>query len=181
MRIIITLLLLIPIAGISQKISSVEIDKFTNQKRVLTEKLYVIGGFRRPNLQISFRSVDSTCFINLHGEHLAAGVIGPTDEAWLLFEDNSKIVVQSTGLQSYDFTPTSHTKIYNHQYSISRESILKLSKQQVVSIRRYYNSNYSDIEIWNKVQKNKKEIEKGEERSFKLMTLAKLFYDEVNK
>lgn len=174
----ITVPLLISSVCSAQKIET-KIDKFTNQKRVSTDELLIINTKAKwPHLYISFRSVDSSYFITLHGENIAVGVIGPGDIAWLLLEDGSKATIVSTGLQDYDITST--INYYDHQYRIFRDDLEKLAQYRIVAIRKYYNNTYADIDIWNKSLKEKLSA-RGEEHAENARQLAKMFYAEVKK
>src|SRR5882672_9785138 len=85
----------------SQKIKKDEVDKFTKQRRIETSISYVRQSLGCV-LGFSYRSVDSTCFINVHGSGCATGVIGKDDKFILLLKDSSVIEITSTGVQDYE-------------------------------------------------------------------------------
>lgn len=174
----IAILLLIGIESEAQKMKEITFDKFTHEKRVLTDELLILNSQAKwPHLYISFRSVDTSCFITLHGQGVASGIIAPDDQAWILLDDDTKIIVRSTGLQDYDIT----TRDYIHQYRISLSDVKRLTEKKIVSIRRYYESNYTDIDITGGKDQNRKEIERSTRHAEDALLLAGMFYTEITK
>ena len=167
----IILILLISIKSIGQKITKNELDKFTNYKRIETDKVAIYGSnmsFTPNKIMISYRSADKSNFIKFIGYNTAAGVIGKDDEIILLLEDGKKVILKSTGIQSYDLIGTPSVKSYSHQYSIENGDIEILSKQKVKSIRIFYDNQYEDIDIKDSLSKN-------------ILDLSKVFLNEISK
>jgi len=130
----------------SQKVIENEIDKFTKQHRVRTDRILVKGGFST-NMFIGFRSVDTTCFLIVSGNGDGADVIGDKEEIILLLDNDSTITAYSTGIQDYTIQTGVSTNTYIHQYSISVNSIRAISKSKLKSIRKYGSGHYNDFDI----------------------------------
>jgi hypothetical protein len=151
---LLTLLLLLPCLSFAQKLKVHEIDKFTNQKRLETERVWLIHF--SDGLSISFRSVDSTCFVKFYGYGKGTNVIGEDDKLIFLLDDGTTLSVFPTGLQDYDVNVGTST--YNHQYSISIADLALLSKHNIKSIRKYTSRGYSDFSIPEKKQDEPKKL-----------------------
>ena len=137
-----------------QKIESVEVDKFTGQKRVNTEYVNIAAGFTNV-FKFKLRSVDSTCFLILMGT-IAVGTVGINDPMIFLFEDKTTFKIYPTSVQSYNIGVGQYeSNHYYHQYSISIPQLEELSVKKLISVRRYYNDVYSDIDV---KEKNKDKI-----------------------
>jgi len=164
------LFLLLPVFSFSQKIKVNEIDKFTKQKRIETTVSFARQGLNC-GIGFSFRSVDSTYFINVIGYGCAVGVVGKDETFIFLLSDSSTVTVLSKGIQSYTIASggTFSRDTYEHEYYITIPDIEKLSKAKVVSVRAYYNSNYSDIDF------------KEAKQQVVLMKLSDVFLKELKK
>ena len=92
-----------------QKIESVEVDKFTGQKRVNTEYVNIAAGFTNV-FKFKLRSVDSTCFLILMGT-IAVGTVGINDPMIFLFEDKTTFKIYPTSVQSYNIGAVSYTHL----------------------------------------------------------------------
>lgn len=136
-------LLLIPILSYSQKLK-IELDKFTNQKRLETPTV-TLKARATQGLAINFRSVDSLVYVILYGYGDGTGTISNGEEAIFLLDDGTTIKVYSTGIQSFDVGKSQNT--YQHQYKIQIGDLQKLSLHDLKSIRKYTTKNYSDIDI----------------------------------
>lgn len=164
-------LILISNYSSGQKIEKIEVDKFTNEKKILTDNVTIYGSAMAlyPNvIKCYYRSVDTSAFIIFDGLNTAAGVIGEHDQVIFLLADKSTVYITSTGLQSYEIVGSSSVYRYHHQYSISQNSLQKLSSQPITSIRFYYDSKYHDVDI-------------KEKRSKEFQKLSQLFYNELKK
>jgi hypothetical protein len=150
------LLLLFPAIAFSQKLKVNEIDKFTKQRRLETERVW-LKNRSGDGVAVSFRSADTTCFITFYGYGRAAGVIGDGDKMIMLLDNDSTVTVYSTGIQTYDIR-VGGTSTYNHQYSIEKDDLNKLSTHNVKSLRKYLSDGYVDIDIPEKHQDEIKEL-----------------------
>jgi hypothetical protein len=144
-----TVLTILSQTSYSQKVIENEIDKFTKQHRVRTDRILVRGGFST-NMFIGFRAVDTTCFLVVSGNGDGADVIGDKEQFILLFDNDSTIAAYSTGIQNYTIQSGVSSNTYIHQYSISINDIRKISKNKLKSIRKYGSGHYSDFDIKSK-------------------------------
>ncbi|MDF2386530.1 hypothetical protein JMG10_34020 [Nostoc ellipsosporum NOK] len=122
---------------------SVEIDKFTKEKKIITEWAPLDRGFAS-SAQISFRSVDSFLFATIACDGVYADVIGTKHELIFLLDNGDTISVWSPSIQSYDIGYYA-TKSARHSYVINKEQIAKLASQNlIVSFRKYGSNGYAD-------------------------------------
>jgi hypothetical protein len=154
-KIFIVVSILLSLHGFSQKIIQSEIDKFTKQKRIKTSDEWLKNRLVE-GIAVYIRSVDTTAFINLNGYGPGADVIGSSDPAIFLLNNDSTVEVFPTGIQSYDIGST--YKTYSHQYYISISQIETLSRFDVKSVRKYGSDHYVDIEIPEKHQDQIKKL-----------------------
>lgn len=165
MRLFFISLLLLPLFSIGQKIKEVEIDKFTQERRVKTSEQFVKEGmFDRVGFW--YRSVGKTYFINQEASGWGVGVVGDGEKLIFLLDDNQTISVLSTGIQ--DYTINKYGNYYSHQYSISKDDIEKLANHNLKSIRKYTVKGYSDLDVKDK-------------RQDELKNLSGVFLAELNK
>lgn len=165
MKKLVSVLLLLPFLSTAQKIEKSEIDKFTNQKRVLTDRVKLHTGLSNI-LEIQFRTVDTSIFVKFRGT-LGVGVVGPGDATTFLFEDKTTLDIYPTGIQTYNIeTCTGCVNWYDQQYYASIEILRIFATKTVTAIRRSYNSHYTDIDI-------------KEKNAVKLKKLAQLLLDEL--
>jgi hypothetical protein len=139
----------------SQKLQMNETDKSSGQKRMETE----YGSLLMKDftfLAIKYRSLDSAYFIEFRGGDIGVGTITPKDALIVLLEDGSNITIYPTSRQ--DFTLDDNRRYYRHEYAIKKEQINKLAQQKPVSIRKYANNQFEDIEIPAKNQKVMKDF-----------------------
>lgn len=143
-KVVLLFFMLLTLSGFSQKLKiEKETDKFTGKTRVKTSQTYLYLNFL-DYINAKLRSVDTTYFISFMG-NMAVGVIGINDETILLLEDDSKINLSPTSIQSYEIS--SSGSYYDHQYSITKKQLVSLSKAKIISMRRYFNNSYSDFDI----------------------------------
>jgi hypothetical protein len=151
MKTIILILVFIPFISYSQLIKSSQTDSFTQQKRIVTKSVDISPfiSIRSGLLSISFNTVNDNIFIVLHGEGKSAGTITQDDIALLITEKDT-IVIKSVGLQiSYGrWEPSS----FDHQYLMAKDDLIKLSKNKLVSVRRYTSEGIFDLSINGKFQ-----------------------------
>lgn len=144
-----------PVQSLAQKAPSVEIDKFTGEKRIETDYVTIATNFFTI-VSLKLRTVDTTVFLTLAGSW-AVGMVGPQDKAMFLFEDKSTMAVYPTSIQSYDIGVGQYSSnSYRHQYALSQADLQILSTKKPISLRREFNSNYADIDI---KEKNAKKIQ----------------------
>lgn len=166
MKTIILVFMLSPFISFSQLIKSNQTDSFTHQKRIVTKSVdasFNIGN--KPVIdEISYYTINDSIYIVLHGERNAGTVL--QNDIALLITEKDTIVIKSIGLQtSYG---RSEPINYDHGYSITEEDVIKLSKNKLLSIRRYTTEGIFDFEIKEKFQTN-------------LMKLSGSLLKEINK
>lgn len=144
--------ILIPFLSFSQFIKSNQTDSFNHQKRIVTKRVGVSADIFSNNVieEISYYTINETINIILHGEGKGGAVL--KDDIALLITDNDTIVIKSIGLQtSYG---RSVPVYYDHGYTISKEDVRKLSKNKLLSIRRYTTEGVFDFLIKERFQSN---------------------------
>jgi hypothetical protein len=144
MRFLIIILLLVSTYVSGQRIIENKIDKFDKVRRIETDRIFVRQGLSC-GLGFKLRSVDDSYYIIASGYACAVGVVGAHDQMQILLDNDSTLTVKSTGLQSYDVSGAQ--KSYSHQYSITKADLEALAAFKIKSVRRYFNSNYQDIDI----------------------------------
>ena len=155
MKTMILLFMLIPFISFSQFIKSDQTDSFTHQKRIVTKNVNISGDiFSNTAIdEISYYTINETINIVLHGggNSSTAGTVLKDDIA-LLITDKDTIVVKSIGLQiSYGrYGPIN----YDEAYFITKDDVIKLSKNKLLSIRRYTTAGIFDFLIKEKFQHN---------------------------
>jgi hypothetical protein len=147
------LLFLLPYAAYSQKI---ETDPFTKDKRVETKYVFMKPSGFLKNIRMKFRSAGNDYFVLFNGSGWGVGTIGTMDPFMFLLDNDSTVKVYPTDIQSYEIG--SQGNYYNHQYRIDREQVEMLSRHSVVKIRKYYSSNYDDMDVPEKNQSKIKEL-----------------------
>jgi hypothetical protein len=170
MKKLLFIITILPLFCISQKlpklIASAEIDKFENKMRIQSEPIRVKSALGRW-AEISFRSFDTSLFLNLAG-NIGVGAVGTKDSLIFLFTDKTRFSIAPTDMQisSVDYNMHSY---YSHQYYINESQIKILAEKTLASVRRYYNSNYADFDI------------KEEDRAKRLNKLATQFLEVYNR
>lgn len=142
-------LLLMPCLAFAQKakIKVNEVDKFTNQKRIETNKVFLIEGITWV-MRANLRSVDSTYYLNLDGSIPSVGIINETCKLIILLKDSSTISLYSKGLQTYTLGGSfDNKKVFDYEYRISLADMEKLKQAPVKAIRLYYTDSYADANI----------------------------------
>ena len=149
------LILLSPLAAFSQKIKLNEVDKFIKQRRIETTSSTVKTA-ADIDLAISFKSVGPAFYTLLNGTGLGAGTIGLDDQAIFLLDNDSTVIVRSTGVQSFEYVNNKNQ--FKHQYSISLQDIEALSRRKIKSIRKYDYKGFVDIAVAAKHADNIKKL-----------------------
>ena len=150
---LISIFIFIPLLSFSQFIKSDQTDSFTHQKRIVTKSVDIMPGnifLVNGVYSISFNTVNDNIFIVLHGGGKSAGTILQDDIALLITEKDT-ITIKSAGTQiSYGrWNPY----FYDHQYIITKDDLLKLSKSKLMAIRRYTSEGIFDMQVKEKFQK----------------------------
>lgn len=156
MKYILTASLIILATFCSGQKITVEHDKFLNEKRIESGWIGIKPTLSAP-LSVKLRSVGKeSVYITLSGANYGANVIGDNATAIFLLEDTSKVIVTSTGIQSYDIGQ--YGKSYKHQYSILVEDLKRLSETNLISVRKSDTDTYHDFDIPAKSKSKLKEL-----------------------
>jgi hypothetical protein len=145
MKKLLLLILIIPTLCYSQKIARNEIDKFTKQHIIETEPV-LIKSTGNKAMGAWFRCAGDSYYALFNGIGEAVGTIGPTSQIILLMENDSTVVLKSTGIQTVknngprDF-------YQDHEYKIAAEDLYQLSVHSLKAVRRYTSEGYTDVEV----------------------------------
>jgi len=154
MKYFILLLMFSPLYLFSQKIKVNEYDKFLKKRRVESIPL-TIKTDAKMKMAVSFSAIGSSFYLQLSGAGVGAYVIGEDDKLILLLDNDSTIIIKSTGLQTYDVTKTPST--YKHEYGLTLEDVEKLTKHNLQALRKYHANEFEDVyvprENYDKVKK----------------------------
>lgn len=146
MKIILFLLLLIPGFSYSQLIKSNQLDSITKQRRIVTKDVGVLAAvsFKNGLQSITFNTINKNIYIVLHGKGKDAGTILQDDIAFL-FTEKDTITIKSIGVQTC--YGREEPLFFDHQYSITKDDLIKLSKNKLTSVRRFTSIGIFDLPI----------------------------------
>lgn len=168
MKKLFVILNILPLFVFAQKIKTNEYDKFIKQKVIETAPVNVKTGLNT-GMSVSLRAVGTDYYVNLKGYGSGASTISEGDEVIFLLANDSTVSAKSTGLQLFEVDAAKNRSTYNHEYKVTVDGLQKLSKNEVVGIRKYGLKNYVDIDnISNRFQND-------------IRNLALLFLSEVDK
>lgn len=125
------------INSFGQKIET-EIDPFTKERRVRTDYVMLVSTMSK-SLFFSFRSHGDAVFLVASGD--GSHVIGSTDRMQVLLSDDSIVNLTHTGAQSYKVSIYAQ---WHHQYHISEVDLERMTKNSIVSVRKYISDIYTD-------------------------------------
>lgn len=145
MRILLLLLSLSFIINVeAQKIKVSEIDKFTKARRIETSRVPIKAGFGK-GFSFSFRSVDSTIFLNVSGYNVIKTGVTSGNKILLLLSTDTTLSIESKTLQYTDVNK--YREAFDFEYYISLADVISLSRTELQSVRFSYGSTYQDIDI----------------------------------
>lgn len=176
----ILLALLLPFVTIAQKIKFNGYDKFLKQKVIETVPVTLKNGENAASL--TMKAVGSNFYISIKGYGAGASTIGSEDQAILLLDNDSTVVIRSVGVQTYEVRD--ERSMYKHEYAISLAGLEYLSKYNLVGIRKYAFRNFVDLNI---PEKNREEPKKMSALLLHELASSKVIYnkqitlEEVNK
>ena len=163
MKKLLSVLLLLPIATLAQKIRINEYDKFIKQQRVESYPLSIANS-PEMKLSVCFSAEGSNLYIQLIGAGIGANRIDPSDAVIFLMDNDSTITVKSRGPQGFDIGATGST--YKHHYILTYTDLKKLSQNNLAALRKYHSLEYDDVNV-------------PKEASAKFKTLCALFIVEL--
>ena len=138
--------MLLPLAGLAQKILFDQQDSVVNQRRIELAPLKLVST-SKTKLNFSLGTVGSSIYIRLTGSGAGTNIVNLGDKLLMYLENDSVLTVPSPRLQTYDVEEITMT--YNHTYNISPASLVRLSKNNLKRIRKYHADGYNDVSISN--------------------------------
>ena len=139
------LVLILPLLGISQGVKTNLFDQFLKKQRIETEPVVVSGLSGNNRLSIHFSAIASSLYLNLSGAGWGASTIDRDNELVLLFSNDSSLSLRSAALQSFE--PGAMQNIYHHQYAVNFKDLDLLSRYDMVGLRKYSFTSYSDLSL----------------------------------
>jgi len=97
------------------------------------------------NLRVSLKSLGNNFFLTLQGRGLGASTIQQNDPAIFLLDNDQTVTAKSTSVQTYDGDQSKSS--YEHEYSISLNSLKLLSQYNLKAVRKYGIKGSVDIDI----------------------------------
>ena len=156
MKIFFSLFLLIPFFGLAQKIKVNEYDKFLKQRRIETSSATLKSG-ANVGMSVSFKSLGQNYIAVLTGYGEAASTIGLDDQTIFLLDNDSTIIIKSTGVQVYEVGMPGKQNTYQHEYAISLPALEAFTKHDIKSVRKYTFKGFVNIDV---VPKNQDALKK---------------------
>lgn len=146
MKNIILILFFFPFAAIGQKIKVNEYDKFLKQRRIETSAVTLKAG-ANVGMSVSFKSLGTNYIAILSGYGEAASTIGLDDQAIFLLDNDSTVIIKSTGVQVYEMGAPGKQNTFNHEYGVSIPALEAFSKHDIKSVRKYTFKGYVNMDI----------------------------------
>ena len=134
MKPILFLLSLLPLVGMSQKISVNDYNQYTKQRRILTESVRIYAE-NKSLVNLAFNSLGQVISLQISGHGWGASAIDEGQKVVFLFSNDS-IAGTSTAVQTSEVN-ASFQNTFNHTYFVSRSDISQMSQFDVVGIRKY--------------------------------------------
>ncbi|HYM95584.1 MAG TPA: hypothetical protein VET23_15705 [Chitinophagaceae bacterium] len=153
MKMLVLIFIFTPFISYPQRIVSNQTDSFTHQKRIVTDEINIRSGlgFNTGIDAISYNTVNNNIFIVLHGSGRQSSGTILKDDIALLITEKDTIVIKSAGTQiSYGSRYSPYN--YDHQYLISKEDLIKLSKNKLLTIKRYTSEGIFDMAVKEKFE-----------------------------
>ena len=134
MKPLMLLFTLLPLAGMSQKITVNEYNQFTKQRRIGTEAVRIYAE-NKSVVNLAFNSSGQVISLQISGYGWGASAIDEGQKVVFLFSNDS-IAGTSTSVQTSEVN-ASFQNTYQHSYYVNRSDINQLSQFDVVGIRKY--------------------------------------------
>lgn len=144
MKKLLSVLLLLPIGTLAQKIRVNEYDKFIKQQRVESHPL-PIANAADIKLSVCFSAVGSNFYVQLIGAGVGAHRINADDPVIFLMDNDSTITLKPKGHQGFDIGTTTST--YRHHYVLTYSDLQKLSQYNLAALRKYHSEEYDDVTV----------------------------------
>ncbi|HET7896170.1 MAG TPA: hypothetical protein VFL47_00825, partial [Flavisolibacter sp.] len=120
-------------------------DKFLKKQRIETEPVVVAGLESNNRLSLDFSAVASSLYLNLSGAGWGASTVDRDNQLVLLFANDSSVSLKAAALQSFEPGPAQN--IYHHQYSLTMQDLNRLSRYDLVGLRKYSFDASSEIRL----------------------------------
>ena len=144
MKRVLLFLLLLPFFSQAQKLKLNEYDKFIKLRRMETLPVTVKGD-EAGKMALSFSSVGADFYLQLNGSGIGTYIIDANDKLVLQFENDSALTIPSKGYQNYDINGGEIT--YHHSYVLSLTDMERLSRNNLVAIRKSHADKFDDISV----------------------------------
>lgn len=138
--------MLLPLAGLAQKILIDQQDSTANQRRIELAPLKLVST-SKTKLNFSLGTVGSSIYIRITGSGAGTNIVNLGDKLLMYLENDSTLTVPSPKLQTYDVEEITTT--YDHTYTISPAALARLSKNNLKRIRKYHADGYNDVNVSN--------------------------------
>src|SRR5687767_3745995 len=137
-------LFMVPLLSEAQKLKLNEYDKFIKQRRMETFPV-TIKGEPSTKIAVSFNSVGDDFYLQISGAGTGAYIIDAKDKLILQFDKENALTIPSKGYQNCDINGDEIT--YNHSYIVSLADLERLSKNNLVAIRKSHADQFDDVSI----------------------------------
>jgi hypothetical protein len=144
MRVFAAFWILFPSLCFSQALKVSSIDNFIKKYRIELAPVPVYLS-SKGKASLSFSSADTSLFVQIGGSGWGAVTINEGDELIFLFSNGQSVKARSSSLQTFE--PGLQKSTYKHQYLLSAQDVLALSRYELVGIRKYSFTDFSDIQI----------------------------------
>ncbi|HYH14690.1 MAG TPA: hypothetical protein VD794_05710, partial [Flavisolibacter sp.] len=144
MKKLLSVLCLLPLMVLAQKIRLNEYDKFIKQQRVESHPL-LITTTSQMKLSVCFSAIGPNLYIQLIGAGEGAHRVEEDDPVIFLMENDSTITVKSKGNQGFDIGTDIST--YKHHYILTYSDLQKLSQYKLAALRKYHSEDYDDVSV----------------------------------
>ena len=125
---------LLPLVGMSQKITVSDYNQFTKQSRIETEPVRIYAA-QKSVVNLAYNSSGPVISLQVSGHGWGASAIDEGEKMVFLFSNDS-IAATSTSVQT-SVVNASFQNTYQHNYYLKRSDIDLLSQFDVVGIRKY--------------------------------------------
>lgn len=137
------LCLLAPLHSSAQTIIADERDDSSLRRFELES--FALVSTAKTKMDISFGAIGPSIYVRLSGSGVGTEIVNLNDKVIFRLESGNTATGVSEGLQTYEVEGT--TSSYKHTYTLSPADVIKLSKYNLRSIRKYHAEQYDDISI----------------------------------
>jgi TonB family protein len=144
MKAILSVLFVLPLLALAQKIKVNEYDKFIKQQRVESEPIPLSTS---PNMKLSLclSAIGPRLYVQIIGAGKDAHRVDQEDQIIFLMDNDSTVAIKSKGYQGYDIGTTIST--FKHSYVLTYSDLKKLSQNNLAALRKYHFEDYDDVDV----------------------------------